>query len=269
MSFIEILKVLFIGLVEGITEWLPISSTGHMILVNEFIKLNITSEFKEMFLVVIQLGAILAALSLFFNKLYPFNKPKEVRKDTYSLWLKIIISCVPAGVIGILFDDWVFANFYNSIVVSLALIVYGILFIYIEKKEKKPIVESFKDISYKTALFIGLFQVLSIIPGTSRSGATIVGGLLLGINRVVITEYTFMLALPVMFGASFVKLLDFGLNFTNTEFMVLAIGMITAFIVSLFSIKLLLEYIKKNDFKAFGWYRIILGIIVLLYFIIF
>jgi len=269
MSFIEILKVLFIGLVEGITEWLPISSTGHMILVDEFIKLNVTKEFKEMFLVVIQLGAILAALSLFFNKLYPFNKSKEVRKDTYSLWLKIIISCIPAGVIGILFDDWVFANLYNSIVVSLALIVYGILFIYIEKKEKKPTIESFKDITYTTALFIGLFQVLSIIPGTSRSGATIVGGLLLGINRVVITEYTFMLALPVMFGASFIKLLDFGLNFTNTEFIVLALGMITAFVVSLFSIKLLLKYIKKNDFKVFGWYRIILGIIVLLYFIIF
>ena len=240
-----------------------------MILVDEFIKLSMSNEFRELFLKVIQLGAILAVLSLFFSKLYPFNKQKEERKDTYSLWLKIIISCVPAGIIGILYDDWVYDHFYNSIVVALALIIYGILFIVIENKNNKPIIKSFKEISFKTALLIGLFQVLSIIPGTSRSGATIVGGLLLGMDRTVITEYTFMLAIPVMAGASLLRILDFGLNFSSSELIILIVGCVTAFIVSLLTIKYLLKYLKKNDFKAFGWYRIILGIIVLLYFLIF
>ncbi len=267
MSIIEILKVIIIGIVEGITEWLPISSTGHMILLDEFIKLNITAAFKEVFLVVIQLGAILAVLLIFLNYLNPLNKITAERKEAYKLWFKIFISCLPAGIIGLLFDDWMYDHFYNANTVAIMLIVYGILFIMIENKNKKETITSFKEITIKTALLIGLFQVLSIIPGTSRSGATIVGGLLLGMNRKVITEYTFILALPVMFGASFLKLFKFGLVFSRVEIYILIIGMITAFLVSILTIKFLLKYIRKNDFKIFGWYRIGLGLIVLLYFL--
>lgn len=271
MRIIEILKVLLLGIVEGITEWLPISSTGHMILVEEFIKLNVTPDFLEMFRVVIQLGAILAVVVLYFKKLNPFSlsKTKEEKKDTWSLWFKVLVSCVPAAIIGILFDDKIDAMFYNYITVAITLILYGILFIVIENrnKDKKEKITSLKDISYKLAIIIGAFQVLALIPGTSRSGATIVGAILFGVSRTVAAEYTFFLAIPVMFGASLLKILKFGLVFTTSEIIILIIGLLTAFIVSVLAIKFLMNYIKKNDFKAFGWYRIILGIIVLAYFL--
>jgi len=270
MEFLEILKIIILGIVEGITEWLPISSTGHMILVEEFIKLNSSPEFKEMFFVVIQLGAILAVIVSFFGKLNPFSPKKSAleKKDTWSLWVKIIIACLPAAIIGLPFDDKIDALFYNYITVAVTLIVYGVLFIILENKNKNklPKIESFSDMSYKTAALIGVFQVLSLIPGTSRSGATILGAMLLGTSRFIATEFSFYLAVPVMFGASALKLLKFGFDYTNTELMTLILGMTVAFIVSVFAIKFLVSYIKKNDFKAFGWYRIILGIAVILYF---
>lgn len=271
MNFIEILKVIFLGLVEGITEWLPISSTGHMILVDEFLHLNVSDSFMEMFRIVIQLGAIMAVVVLFFNKLYPFSKKKskEEKKDTWNLWFKVAVSCIPAGVIGLLFDDIVDKYFYNYVVVSIMLIIYGVLFIIIENKSKNKTfkINSLKELSYKTAFLIGLFQVLAIIPGTSRSGATIVGAMIVGTNRNVAAEFTFFLAIPVMFGYSLLKLLKFGFVFSTLEIITLVIGCLTAFIVSLIVIKFLMNYIKKHDFKIFGWYRIILGIIVLLYFL--
>lgn len=273
MKILELLKIIILGIVEGITEWLPISSTGHMILVEEFIKLNVSSSFMEMFRVVIQLGAIMAVVVLYFKKLNPFSpsKNKEEKKDTWVLWLKVLVSCIPAGIIGVLFDDKIDAMFYNYIVVAITLILYGILFIVIENKnkDKKPKYNSLKDITYSIALIIGLFQVLALIPGTSRSGATIVGAMLFGVSRTVVAEYTFFLGIPVMFGASLLKLLKFGFAFTSSEIVILLVGMLTAFLVSVLAIKFLMNYIKKNDFKAFGWYRIILGIIVLLYFLIF
>lgn len=267
----EIIKVLILGIIEGITEWLPISSTGHMILVNEFLKLNVTKEFMEMFLVVIQLGAILAVIFMYFKKLNPFKKDKKERNETINLWIKVIIGCIPAGIIGLLFDDKIDKLFYNATTVSITLIIYGILFIIIEnyRKNKKTNTNSLIDITPKLALYIGLFQLLSLIPGTSRSGATILGGLLLGLDRSVAAEYTFFLAIPVMFGASLLKILKFGLAFTSSEILILLVGMFTAFIISIITIKYLLKYIKKNDFKIFGIYRIILGIIVILYFTIF
>lgn len=269
MNIIEILKVIFLGIVEGITEWLPISSTGHMILLDEFIKLNITDEFKEMFFVVIQLGAILAVVFLYFKKLMPVwieEKKLVIKKDSVLLWLKILVSCVPAAVIGLLFDDIIDEIFYNSYVVSLMLIVYGILFIITENRRRKVIMSDLSDINYKVALFIGVFQVLALIPGTSRSGATILGGILLGTSREVAAEFTFFLAIPVMLGASLLKLLKFGLVFSGSELIILTVGLVTAFVVSVIAIKFLVSYIKKNDFKVFGWYRIILGLIVILYF---
>ena len=272
MKILEILQVIILGIVEGITEWLPISSTGHMILVEQFIKLNVTDSFMEMFRVVIQLGAIMAVVVLYFNKLNPFSlsKTKEERKDTWELWFKVLVSCIPAGVIGILFDDKIDAMFYNYITVAITLILYGALFIIIENKnkDKKPKYNSLKEITYNIAFIIGLFQVLALIPGTSRSGATIVGALMFGVSRTVVAEYTFFLGIPVMFGASLLKLVKFGFNFTQAEVIILLVGMLTAFLVSIFAIKFLMNYIKKNDFKAFGWYRIILGIIVLLYFLV-
>ncbi len=272
MNIIEILKVIFIGIVEGITEWLPISSTGHMILVDEFIKLNVSDKFIEMFRVVIQLGAIMAVVVLYFNKLNPFcnKKSKEEKKDTWNLWLKIIIACIPAGIIGVLFDDFFDKNFYNYVVVAIALIVYGILFIIIENKtnNKEYKINKLKDLSYKTAFIIGLFQILSIIPGTSRSGTTILGAMLIGTNRTVAAEFTFFLAIPVMLGASLLKLLKFGFSFTNNELIILIVGMLVAFIVSIIAIKFLVNFVKKHNFKIFGYYRIILGIIVLLYFLL-
>jgi undecaprenyl-diphosphatase len=267
-----IIKTIIIGIIEGITEWLPISSTGHMILANEFIKLNVSDEFWEMFEVVIQLGAILAVVLIYFKNLIPwgFNKTKEDTKNTINLWVKILIGCVPCAIIGLLFDDYINAKFYNPWTVAIMLIIYGILFIVIENsnKNKKAKVNDIQKLSIKDAFLVGLFQVLSIIPGTSRSGATILGGLIIGLDRKVAANYTFYLAIPVMFGASLLKILKFGLVFTTSEIIVLLTGMFSAFIVSIIAIKFLLKYIKNNDFKAFGYYRIALGIIVLLYFIL-
>lgn len=273
MIFIELLKAVFLGVVEGITEWLPISSTGHMILVEEFIQLNASEEFKEMFFVVIQLGAILAVVLLYFNKLNPFSPKKSTqeKKDTMSIWYKVIVGVLPAAVLGLLFDDWLNEHLYNYWTVAIMLIVYGILFIIIENrnKGKESSVNSFNDLTYKTAFLIGMFQVLSLIPGTSRSGATILGAILIGTSRFVATEYSFFLSIPVMFGASFLKLVKFGFDFTGMEVAILLTGMAVAFIVSVIAIKFLMGYIKNNDFKAFGWYRIILGVLVIGYFVLF
>ena len=272
MDFLEILKVIFLGIVEGITEWLPISSTGHMLLVDEFLTLNaVDEEFKEMFFILIQLGAIFAVILLFWGKMWPFqfkdkNKPVIV-KDTFSVWFKVVVACIPGAVVTILFDDYVEAHFQTPAVIAAALIVYGIAFIVIEKwnKAKTPKVETLADITYKTALLIGLFQVLSIVPGTSRSGATIIGALLIGVSRVAAAEFTFFLAVPVMLGMSALKLLKFGFDFTGTEIAVLVLGMATAFVVSVLVIKFLMSYIKKKDFTLFGWYRIVLGAVIIGY----
>ncbi|GAA4653175.1 undecaprenyl-diphosphate phosphatase [Anaerocolumna aminovalerica] len=273
MDFIEIIKALVLGIVEGITEWLPISSTGHLILFENLLTLNVSAEFMEMMRVVIQLGAIMAVVILYFNKLNPFSPKKSMqeKKDTMSIWFKVIVGVLPAGILGVLFDDWFDAHFYNDVTVAITLILYGVLFIIIENrnKGKRTQINSFQDLSYKTALYIGLFQVLALIPGTSRSGATILGAIILGASRYIAAEYSFFLAIPVMFGASALKLLKFGFNFTGTELAILLTGMISAFVVSIIAIKFLLKYIKNNDFKAFGWYRIVLGVIVIGFFIIF
>lgn len=271
---LDIIKAILFGIVEGITEWLPVSSTGHMILLNEFIKMDVSEEFWEMFLVVIQLGAILAVVILFWNKIFPFDLSKKAREEgkinkpeIWMLWAKIIVACLPAAVIGILFDDVFDALFYNGTCVAIALIVFGIGFIIIENhnKGKKAKITELSQIDFKTALLIGVFQLLAaIFPGTSRSGATILGGLLIGVSRTVAAEFTFFLAIPVMFGASLLKILKFGLSFTSMEAAILLIGMVVAFVVSIVVIKFLLGYIRKNDFKIFGWYRIILGIIVII-----
>lgn len=272
VDFIEILKVIFLGIVEGITEWLPISSTGHMLLVDEFLKLNVSDSFKEMFFVVIQLGAILAVVLLFWNKMFPFqfkDKSKPVIKaETFSLWFKVVVACIPGAVVTLLFDDYIEAHLHTPVVIALTLIIYGIAFIFIEdwNKKRTPRVKKLTDITYKTAFIIGLFQVLSIIPGTSRSGSTIIGALLIGVSRVAAAEFTFFLAVPVMFGLSAIKLLKFGLAFTGAELIILLVGMAVAFIVSVIVIKFLMSYIKKHDFKVFGWYRIILGFILLVYY---
>ena len=275
LSFIEILKVVFLGIVEGITEWLPISSTGHMLLVDEFISLNASDDFKDMFFVVIQLGAILAVVTIFWNKMWPFqlkDKTQSVmKKDTWSMWFKTVVACIPGAIVTILFDDYIEAHLHTAVVISIALIFYGIAFIVIENwnKSRTPKVETLNDITYKTAFLIGMFQVLSIIPGTSRSGATIIGALLIGVSRVAAAEFTFFLAVPVMFGLSALKMIKFGLSFTSAEFAILIIGCVVAYLVSIVVIKFLMSYIKKHDFKVFGWYRIVLGIIVLAYFAFF
>ena len=275
MEFLEIIKAIILGIVEGITEWLPISSTGHMILVDEFLKLNVSKEFMDMFLVVIQLGAIFAVILLYWNKIFPFKYDNgiKIEKDTLIMWVKIVIACVPAAVIGLLFDDQLNELFYNPTTVAVMLILFGILFIIIENynKGKKAKINSLAEITYTVAIMIGLFQLIAaVFPGTSRSGATIVGALLIGVSRTVAAEFTFFLAIPVMFGASALKLVKFGLQtgfaMTGNELTILLVGMIVAFIVSIIAIKFLMSYIKNNDFKVFGWYRIILGIIVLLYF---
>ncbi len=266
----EIIKAIIFGIVEGITEWLPISSTGHMILLNEFIKLDVSKDFYNMFEVVIQLGAILAVVVLFFRKLFPFYKVKEkvkIDKKILNLWGKIIVACLPAAIVGILFDEVFEKLFYNPTCVAIALIVFGILFIVIENKNRKAKITSLEEITYNTALLIGIFQLIAaIFPGTSRSGATILGALMIGVSRTVAAEFTFFLAVPVMFGASLLKLIKFSLNFTGIEFAILLTGMIVAFVTSMFVIKFLMDYIKRHDFKIFGYYRIVLGIIVLLYF---
>ena len=272
LSLIEILKVIFLGIVEGITEWLPVSSTGHMLLVDEFIKMNVSEEFKEMFFIVIQLGAILAVVMIFWNKMFPFqfkdkNQP-VIKKDIFSMWFKVVVACIPGAIVTILFDDFIEEHLHTPVVIAIALIFYGIAFILIENwnKNKTPKVKTLEDITYKTAFIIGMFQVLSIIPGTSRSGSTIIGALLIGVSRVAAAEFTFFLAVPVMIGMSLLKIIKLGLAFTAGEFVILAVGTVTAFVVSVIVIKFLMGYIKKKDFKLFGWYRIILGILVLGYF---
>jgi undecaprenyl-diphosphatase len=267
---IEILKAVLLGIVQGITEWLPISSTGHMILVDEFIKLNFSDLYVNTFLVVIQFGSILAVVSLFFHKLNPFSSRKSLseKKDTISLWIKVIIAIIPSGVIGVLFDDKIDELFYNPITVALALIIYGIIMIYIESGHRKSKVKDFSDLSYGLAFSIGIFQCLALIPGTSRSGSTIIGAVLLGTSRFVATEFSFFMAVPTMLGASALKLLKAGFAFSGFEWLVLGVGSLVAYIVSIFAIKFLMDYIRKHDFKAFGYYRIILGFLVLAYFYI-
>ena len=274
---IEILKAIILGIIEGITEWLPVSSTGHMILVDEFLKLNASEGFKELFFVVIQLGAILSVLVLFFDKLNPFGKSKnnEEKGKVLSLWGKVVVGIAPAGVIGVLLDDWFDEHFYNYVVVSIALIVYGVAFIVIEKNRSKREASAFRvddvyDITYKDAIKIGLFQVLSLIPGTSRSGSTIIGGMLSGVSRSASAEFSFFMAIPIMLGASLLKVLKFilsGLYMTSLEVWVLIVGILVSFVVSLASIKFLMEFVRRHDFSVFGIYRIVLGAIVLIYFI--
>lgn len=295
MSVLEFIKVVILGIVEGITEWLPISSTGHMILVDEFIKMEMTPEFKEFFLVVIQLGAILAVVVLYWSKLWPFyireispKKRKELNrmnpvsrmaltfvekfcnKDKWILWFKILVACIPTIVIALPFNDIIEEKFNNYVVVAIALIVYGVIFILIENynKRRKPVCTSLEELSFGTAFKIGIFQVLSVIPGTSRSGSTIIGGILVGTSRTVAAEFTFFLAIPVMFGASLLKLVKFGFAFTPAEILTLVTGVVVAFFVSIIAIKFLMGYIKKHDFKVFGWYRIALGVVVLAYFLL-
>lgn len=272
---IEILKSILYGIVEGITEWLPISSTGHMILLEEIMPMNVSKSFWSMFLVVIQLGAILAVVVLYWNKIFPFKKNKEGKytfvKSIWILWSKILVATIPAAIIGLALDDWIDAHLYNGFVVAIMLILVGVAFIYIENRNKNmcPSVNSLSALSYKDALIIGLFQVVAaVLPGTSRSGATIVGGLMIGVSRAVAAEFTFFLAIPVMFGASLLKLVKFGLAFSVLEFFILVIGMVVAFFVSIFVIRFLMSYIKKHDFKVFGWYRIVLGAFVLIFFAI-
>lgn len=273
MKILEFLKVIFLGIVEGITEWLPISSTGHMLLVDEFLQINASDEFKDMFFVVIQLGAILAVVLLFWKKMWPFRLGEDkktiiVRKKVFSVWFKVVVACIPGAIVTLLFDNFISTHLETPFVIAAALIIYGVAFILVENrnKTKKPTVRRLLDIDYKTALLIGLFQVLSIIPGTSRSGATIIGALIIGVSRTAAAEFTFFLAVPVMFGLSFIKLIKFGFAFTGSELAILLVGSVTAFAVSLFVIKFLMSYIKKHDFKVFGWYRIVLGIIVMIYF---
>ena len=276
VNMIEILKAVLFGIVEGITEWLPISSTGHMILLDEFVKLQVSEEFWSMFLVVIQLGAILAVVILYWNTIWPLGiyKHRKVtrivwKKETLQLWAKALVACIPAAVVGLALDDWLDAHFYNWICVSIMLILFGIAFIIVENRNKnaQPQVTELSQLTYKQALIIGIFQLIAaVFPGTSRSGSTIVGGLLIDVSRTVAAEFTFVLAIPVMFGASLLKILKYGLNFTGVEMAILLVGMVVAFAVSVLVIRLLMSYIRKHDFKPFGWYRIILGALVILYF---
>lgn len=279
LSVIEILKAILFGIVEGVTEWLPISSTGHMILLNEFVKLDVSPEFWNLFLVVIQLGAILAVVILYWKTIWPFKKVTlksgkskvVLRKSTLMLWLKALVACIPAGVVGVLADDWLDAHLYNAIVVGAALIIVGIAFIIIEtvNKNKVPRVDRLRDLTFKDAFLIGIFQLIAaIFPGTSRSGATIVGGLLIGVSRTVAAKFTFILAIPVMAGASLLKIVKYGFRFSGGELILLGTGMLIAFLVSMVIIAFLMNYIRKHDFKVFGWYRIVLGALVLLYFLV-
>ena len=274
--FIEFLKAVLFGIVEGITEWLPVSSTGHLILLDEFVKLDVSEAFYEMFQVVIQLGAILAVIVLFFHKLNPFSPKKDAarKKDTWNLWLKVIVAVIPSAVIGLVLDDWMDAHFYNYVVVAIMLIVYGIAFLFVEKWNAS---RSFRimevgQIDYKTALLMGAFQCLSLIPGTSRSGSTILGAIILGVSRSAGAEFSFFMAIPTMLGASALKLLKFlleGVSATSTEVMALIVGCVVSFIVSLLVIRGLMEYVRKHSFAAFGVYRIVLGVVVLAYFFLF
>ncbi len=279
-TFIELLKAVLFGIVEGITEWLPISSTGHMILLDEFMKLDVTEAFYEMFQVVIQLGAILAVIALFFHKLNPFSPKKDSvqKKNTWTLWFKVVVAVLPSAVIGLLLDDWMDAHLYNYVVVAIALVVYGIAFLFLEKGNaaRGKQIEKVEALDYKTALLIGAFQCLALIPGTSRSGSTILGAILLGVGRSAGAEFSFFLAIPTMLGASALKVLKYGLDImggealmpTGTEWGVLAVGCVVSFVVSLLVIKGLMEYVRNHSFKAFGVYRIVLGVVVLGYFVI-
>lgn len=268
---LELLKAVFFGIVEGITEWLPISSTGHLILLNQFVKLNVSEEFWSMFEVVIQFGAILAVVLLFWKEIWPFSSKEKyfIKQDTFIMWLKIVVACIPAAVVELLWGDEIEELFYNYVVIALALIIFGVAFILIENwnHSRRAKMNSLSEITWNAAFMIGMFQLIAaIFPGTSRSGATILGAILIGVSRSVAAEFTFFLAIPVMFGASLIKVLKFGFTFTSAEFAILLVGMITAFLVSLVVIRFLMGYIKKHDFKVFGWYRIVLGILVLLYF---
>ena len=271
MRIIEILKVIVLGMVEGFTEWLPISSTGHLILINKLIQLDVSPEFMEMFRVVIQLGAILAVVMLYFDRLNPLSRSKrgDQRRVALILWSKIIVACVPAAILGKLLDDWMDAHLYNGLVVSLMLILYGVLFILVENRNRKtePQITKMWQLNYQTALYIGMFQVLALIPGTSRSGVTILGAVLLGCSRAIAAEFSFFVGIPIMFGASLLKLAKFGFRFSNTEIVYLVLGMLVAFLVSVYSIRFLMSWVKKNDFKVFGYYRIVLGVIVLIWYI--
>ncbi|TFU65185.1 undecaprenyl-diphosphate phosphatase [Ligilactobacillus murinus] len=279
MMLSELLKAFLFGVVEGITEWLPISSTGHMILLDQFVQLDVSKDFYSMFEVVIQLGAILAVVVIYWHKIWPFHQADKhthtrgiwryVDKDIMIMWLKIFIACLPAGIIGVAFNDTFERLFYNPTCVAIALIVFGVAFILIEDihKNKQPKITSIAELSYYTVVLIGFFQLIAaVFPGTSRSGATIVGALILGVSRTVATEFTFFLAIPVMFGAALFKLVKFGFSFTPLEIWILVVGLVTAFITSIIAIKFLMQYIKKHTFKAFGWYRIILGLLVIAYF---
>lgn len=271
---IELLKAALFGLVEGVTEWLPVSSTGHMILLNEFVTLRVSAVFWQMFLVVIQLGAILAVVVLYWKTIWPVRKDADTGKryldqETISLWGKTIVACLPAAVVGILADDWLEVHFYNWFVVSVMLILVGIAFIVVENRNagKKAVTRKLRDLTYREALIIGLFQLIAaIFPGTSRSGATILGGIMIGVSRTVAAQFTFILAIPVMFGASLLKIIKYGLYFSGMEMAILAVGMIVAFVVSILVIRFLMTYIRSHDFKVFGWYRIILGLLVIIFF---
>lgn len=270
MNILEILKVIIIGIVEGITEWLPISSTGHIVFIEQLFNFNVSENFKDMFDVVIQLGAILAVAVVYFKKLNPFNKGRNKKKMylTIELWKKIIVACLPAAMLGLLINHWVKEHLLNGFVISMALIIYGILFIMIENSNKNRAysIKSVYSINYQTALFIGFFQVLALVPGTSRSGATIIGAMILGVSRSVSVEFSFFLSIPIMFGASLLKLVNFGLHYTMAEIVYLLLGMTVAFFVSVFSIGFLLNWIKKNNFKFFGYYRIVFGLIILVWY---
>ena len=267
LTLIELIKVIIIGIIQGITEWLPISSTGHMILADELLRLNVSDAFMEMFRVVIQFGSILAVVVLYFHKLNPFapSKSDVQKRQTWRLWFKVIVGIIPAGIVGVLFDDWLNDHLYNYVTVAVALIVYGVAFIVIEKirKGKTPRVDSVNRLDYKTALGVGCFQTLSLIPGTSRSGSTILGAMILRMSREAAAEFSFFMAIPVMLGASLLKMLKFGFSFTSSELIVLIVGVLIAFVVSVAAIKFLTGFIKKHSFAVFGWYRIILGAIVL------
>lgn len=270
MEFIEILKAVILGIIQGITEWLPVSSTGHLILVEEFIKFNLSQAFVSTFFIVVQFGSILAVIVLFFKKLNPFDptKTNKEQKATISLWTKIIVAIIPIGIVGALFEEAIDNMFYNPTTVALMLILYGVLFIVLENRNSKPKVSDFSQLSYRMAIGIGLFQALAVIPGTSRSGATILGAVLLGTSRYIAAEFSFFLAIPTMLGVSVVKLVKSGTLFSTIEWFTLGTGSFVAFIVSIFAIRFLMDYIKKNDFKVFGYYRIVLGILVLAYFYI-
>ena len=274
-QLIELIKVLILGIVEGVTEWLPISSTGHMLLIDEFLMLKESAEFKEMFFIVIQFGAILAVLLLFWNKMFPFQfknkKESVIRKDVFSIWLKVVVACIPGAAVTLLFDDWFEANFHTPTVIAIALVFYGFAFLLVEKRNEavSPRVGTIEEISYKDAFLIGLFQVLSIVPGTSRSGSTIIGSRIINVSRVAAAEFTFFMAVPVMLGYSLLKLLKFGFSFTAFQLIILLVGCISAFLTSVFVIRFFMDYIKKNSFAVFGVYRIVLGVFVLIYFWIF